>query len=173
MIDQNGLRRILCLKRLARRWLVIGYWVFVLSFIGTLAVVSRSQSPNFINQAFFWFWWTLIIFPIYLRIIVTSSTRGSNLQTLMKHAESGHGVIPRPLDERELSLHYRMHTKAYYILQIFIPVGVLLLTPPEIHRNAWLVSARIPLLWLLSFVVTSLPQSMILWSEPDMEEEQC
>jgi hypothetical protein len=171
MIYQNVLRGILCLKRPARRWLVIVYWAFILSFIGTLAIVSRSQSPNFINQAFFWFWWTLIVLPMYLRSIVTFSTRGSDLQTLMKPAESSQGVIPCPLDERELSLHYRMHTKAYYILQIFIPVGVLLLTPPEIHRSAWLVYLRIPLLWLLSFVVTSLPQTMILWTEPDMEPE--
>jgi hypothetical protein len=90
----------------------------------------------------------------------------------MKPTESGRGVTPRPLDERELNLHYRMHTKAYYILQIFIPIGVLLLTPPEIHRSAWLISARIPLLWLLSFVVTSLPQCMILWTEQDMEPEK-
>jgi hypothetical protein len=135
-----------------------------------LAAESPRRGPTFVGGAFFWFWWTLILFPLFLRGVVTSSTRGSTLQSLMKPAESGHGYEPRSLDERELSLHYRMHTKAYNLLQIFVPVGVLLLTPSEIRGSAWLISARIPMLWLLAMVVTSLPQSMILWSEPDMEE---
>jgi len=171
MIDLSGLRSILCMKRPARRWLVVAYWAIILLFIGTLSAVSQRQGSDRVDGAFFWFWWTLIMFPLFLRSIVTFSTRGSDLHTLVKPAESGRGVEPRPLDERELGLHYRMHTKAYYILQIFIPVGVLLLTPPEIHRSAWLVFARIPLLWLLSMVVTSLPQTLILWTEPDMEPE--
>jgi hypothetical protein len=172
MIDSGVMRKMLHLKRPARRWLVIGYWVIVLLFIATLASESRRTNPALVGGAFFWFWWTLIVFPLFLRSVVNFSTRGSTLQSLMKPAESGRGHEPRPLDERELSLHYRMHTKAYNLLQIFRPVGVLLLTLPEIHRSAWLVSLHIPMLWLLSMVVTSLPQTMILWNEPDIEESE-
>jgi hypothetical protein len=157
-------------KREARRWVVVAYWTFVLSLIATLAVASGRESGSIVDRPFFWFWWTLLVFPLFLRSIVTFSTRGTNLQTLIRPVEGGRGFEPRPLDERELGLHLRMHTKAYYFLQIFVPAGVLLLTPPEIYQNAWLVSVRIPMLWLLCFVVTSLPQTLILWCEPDMEE---
>lgn len=171
MIALNEMRKMLSLKRRARRWLVVAYWVVVLSYIAALAIVSGRGNQDQVDRAFFWFWWTLIAFPMFLRSIVTFSTRGSDLQSLLQPAKSGAGLEPRPMDERELGLHYRMHTKAYYLLQIFVPVGVLLLTPPEMHKSIWLVPLRIPMLWLLSMVVTSLPQSMILWTEPDMEPE--
>jgi cytochrome bd-type quinol oxidase subunit 2 len=170
MIDRINLRRMLSLKRPARRRLVVAYWLGVLLFIAILSAVSQRQGSGHVDGAFFSFWWTLILLPMLLRALTTFSTRGSELQTLLKPAKSGQGSEPRPLDERELGLHNRMHTKAYYLLQIFVPVGVLLLTPPEIHRSAWLDTVRIPMLWLLAMVVTSLPQSMILWVEPDMEE---
>ena len=172
MIAMSELRTMLRLKRAARRWLVIAYSVFVLLFVGLLAMAGRAQGPDFVNRLFFWFWWTLVVFPVFLRSMVTSSKRGSNLQTLMKPAESGRGFESRPLDERELGLHERMHTKAYYILQILIPVCVLLVTPLEVHRYAWMAFVRIPALWLLSLLVTSLPDAMILWTEPDMEDSE-
>ena len=166
----NSSREALNLKRRARRWMVICYWASILTLICAFTALSGRQSPDFVNRTFFWFWWTLIVFPVFLRTIVTSSTRGRNLQTLMKPADDG-GYAPRALDERELSLQMRMHTKAYYLLQIFVPIVVLLLTPPEIHKFAWLAYVHVPLLWLLSFVVTSLPQSLIIWTEPDMPTE--
>jgi hypothetical protein len=49
---------------------------------------------------------------------------------------------------------------------------VLLVTPLEVHRYAWIVFVRIPALWLLSLLVTSLPDAMILWTEPDMEDSE-
>jgi hypothetical protein len=149
--------------------LVVAYWTLVLSFIAALAVASRSFGAEAAGRAFLWFWWALLVPPVLLRSVARWSTRSSILLSLNGIAEPNQG--PHPMDERELSLHYRMHTKAFYLLQIFVPAGVLLLTPPEIHRSAWLASARIPLLWLLSMVVLSLPQSMILWTEPDMEEQ--
>jgi hypothetical protein len=170
MIDGNNLRQMLSLKRPARRRLVVAYWLGVLLFIGTLSAVGHRHESRHFNGAFISFWWALILLPMLLRTMTTFSTHGSHLQTLMKPAEAGRGFVPRALDERELSLHNRMHTKAYYLLQIVIPAGVLLLTSPEVSASAWLVSFRIPLLWLLSMVVTSLPQTMILWTEPDIEE---
>ncbi len=171
MIGSSELRKILNLRRQARRWMVVAYWVVVLSYIAALAIAGRGGSQDQVDRPFFWFWWTLIAFPMFLRGLVTFSTRGSDLQSLLQPAKSGTGLEPRPMDERELGLHYRMHTKAYYLLQKFVPVGVLLLTPPEIHQSAWLISTRIPMLWLLSMVVSSLPQSMILWTQPDVEPE--
>ncbi len=170
MIDRSNLRQMLNLKRPARRRLVIAYWLGVLVFIGTLSTVSQRHEPRHVDGVFFSFWWTLILLPMLLRAFTTFSTHGNNLQTLMKPAEGGRGFVPRQLDERERSLNNRMHTKAYYLLQILIPAVVLLLTPPETYRSAWLVSFRVPLLWLLSMLVTSLPQTMILWTEPNSEE---
>jgi hypothetical protein len=169
MIDMSNLRQMLSLKRPARRRLVIAYWLGVLLSIGTLSLVGQRHEPGHVDGVFFSFWRTLILLPMLLRALTTFSTNRSDLQTLMKPAESGRGFVPRQLDERELSLHNRMHTKAYYLLQILIPAIVLLLTPPEIYRSAWVTSFRIPLLWLLAMLVTSLPQTMILWTEPDVE----
>jgi len=125
MIELSGLRRVLTLRRTARRWLVVAYWALVLALIVTLALASRSLGPDAAGRVFLWFWWVLIVPPVLLRSVAKWSTRSSILLSI-----SGAAVPtqePQPMDERELSLHYKMHTKAFYLLQIFVPVGSLLL----------------------------------------------
>jgi hypothetical protein len=161
--------KMLSLNRLARRKFVIAYWIAILLFIGALTEASWRQGPDFVDRSLIWFWWTLILFPLILRSIVTNSTRGSELQSLMKPAESGPGLVPRRMDERELSLHYRMYAKSYYLLKILIPAGAILIMLLETHGRASLSFTRVPLLWLLALVVTSLPDTMILWNAPAPE----
>jgi hypothetical protein len=161
--------KMLSLNRRARRKLVIAYWIANLLFIGALTEASWRQGPDFVDKSFLWFSGNLILFPLILRSVVTNSTRGSELQSLMKPAESGPGLAPHRMDERELSLHYRMYAKSYYLLKILIPVGVILIFSLETRRCASLSFTRVPLLWLLALVVTSLPDTMILWNAPDPE----
>lgn len=169
MTALSEMGKMLSLNRRARRRIVTAYWIAILLFIWALTEVSWRQGPNFVDRSFLWFWWTLILFPLILRSVVTNSTRGSELQSLMKPAESGPGLAPLRMDERELSLHYRMYAKSYYLLKILIPVGVILIISLETRARASFSFTRVPSLWLLALVVTSLPDTMILWSSSDLE----
>ncbi len=75
----------------------------------------------------------------------------------------------RAWDEREAGALQRYQGKAYSLLTpIALPALLVLfaLDTPKATRYAFL---REPLLWFLLIVLWSLPQSLILWHEPDME----
>jgi hypothetical protein len=73
----------------------------------------------------------------------------------------------KPLDERERIERDRAHYTAYTILRIVSPIALVLclltidFAPHLILRNA------LSFAWFLSILVMSLPQSVILWTEPE------
>jgi hypothetical protein len=76
------------------------------------------------------------------------------------------------LDERETLLRNRVHFVAYTIarwfaLILFAAYGLLALIHPD-----WLRQAGLFCFLLLALTLWSLPQILILWTEPDMEEAQ-
>jgi len=54
-----------------------------------------------------------------------------------------------------------MRKSAFFVIFALIALGI-----PRLSRLEFL---REPLLWLLLVVFLSLPQTLILWTEPDME----
>jgi hypothetical protein len=76
-----------------------------------------------------------------------------------------------PLDERETTERDSAHYRAYVILRILLVlfVGIYFVLLRIIPR--WLTHNSPTLLWLLTVVIISLPQSVILWTETSTSEE--
>jgi hypothetical protein len=93
-------------------------------------------------------------------------------QSLAQSQEDPHGDVYAPLDERETRERDRVHFIAYTLarwgtlafLSVYLLLGAL--------DVAWLGRVGPCLLFLLTMILWSLPQSLILWTEPDMEEAQ-
>ena len=86
------------------------------------------------------------------------------------------GLTPGPRDpydpdEREVAIRHAAHYKAYRfialcsMLLIFVPTFVDRLGSVTLHRLMMVLAM------LVVFVVWTLPQAIILWTEPDMPEE--
>jgi hypothetical protein len=75
-----------------------------------------------------------------------------------------------PFDERDIRLRNAAHFEAYRIFRmIIVPIAIVLAI---VFDTVWTNYQRLgaPLLILLWLLVFNLPQSLILWFEPDMEE---
>jgi hypothetical protein len=76
------------------------------------------------------------------------------------------------LDERETRLRDRTHFVAYTLMRwitlaLFAGYGLIAYFSPE-----WMRQAGLFFFLLLALVLWSLPQTLILWTEPDMEEQK-
>jgi hypothetical protein len=70
------------------------------------------------------------------------------------------------IDERDVNIRNSAHYRAYSALRWIVPAGLFLLIAEPYRRHPFLVPAIYVLLLL---VVSGLPQSILLWTEPDME----
>jgi hypothetical protein len=153
-------------RRKNRRLLVAGYWAVVLLFLGfiyyspVLQILSRG---SFLGNGW-------LGFPC---IMLTGILFG-HLTTCLGGV-SGKGLISEwdgPIDERDIRLRNAAHFEAYQIFRIIIvPIAMLSVIA---FATVWSHYQRlaVPLLPLLWFLVFNLPQSLILWFEPDMEESK-
>jgi hypothetical protein len=169
MISRRELLMILRLRRGTRRRLVLAYWAAVLAFVGAIAFILRSHGSLAGDIRLFWLFWAVTTVPMMLFHIRRSFSHSSKPQTLLQPAKPDRESEDRPMDERDSYLSYRANAHAYVVLQLFISLSVLWLMWME---STGLSALRVPLLWLLYIAAVSLPQSMILWTEPDMEEPQ-
>jgi hypothetical protein len=72
------------------------------------------------------------------------------------------------LDEREVRVRNAAHYRAYAVLRW---VGSLLVIAAVADRVDEFAAARESLLLLFFLIIQWLPQSILLWTEPDMEEQ--
>jgi hypothetical protein len=164
MINKATYLRIPLRRRKNRRWLVAGYWAVVL-----LCLASFYWSP-------------------VLQILLHGSFRGQGLAGVLAPILTGvlfgylttclGGVSERgpitawdgPFDERDIRLRNAAHFEAYRIFRmIIVPIAIVLAI---VFGTVWANYQRLgaPLLILLWLLVFNLPQSLILWFEPNMEE---
>jgi hypothetical protein len=76
-----------------------------------------------------------------------------------------------PLDERETRRRDQVHFRAYTLtrwLGLLLLAGYCVL---ESQNAVWLPRVRLFFFLLLTIALWTLPQLLILWTEPDMEEE--
>ena len=71
-----------------------------------------------------------------------------------------------PLDERERTQRDVAHYKAYRILRWGFGMFVLAYFIASVWVPVWLADKTLLLLWLFLLYVLSLPQSVVLWTEP-------
>jgi hypothetical protein len=169
MISRRELLKLLDWKRRTRRRVVMAYWAAVLAFVGAMAFILQRHGSWIGDIRLFWFFWAVTTLPIMLRNSLPSLTRGRNLQTLLQPTKPDRESEDRPMDERDGYLSYRANAHAYGVLQLLVSLGVLCLMLME---SKGLSALRVPLLWLLYLAAVSLPDSFLLWTEPELEEEQ-
>ncbi len=77
-----------------------------------------------------------------------------------------------PLDERERTQRDMAHYTAYRILRWSFGLFVLVYFVVTLWDAAWLADRTLFLLWLFLLYVLSLPQSVVLWTEPQPPAEE-
>jgi len=182
MINKRTFWGIHLATRRTRRWLVVGYWAVVLAL---LALLSRLiGEPNHLIRDY-WFL-GIWITPFLLGFLGGTRPSGpvrdflgrsserpelleNTVKTLRDPGNREWTKEDRPLDERDIKLRNDAHYKAYGVMRGVALFGFLAVVYQQIPQAP---NVREPLLWLLLTVIWSLPQSIILWTEPDMEEAE-
>jgi hypothetical protein len=76
------------------------------------------------------------------------------------------------LDERETGERDRIHFLAYRIACVLAMILALILFVLNDYEFAWMSRVAPVFLFALTIILLGLPQTLILWTEPDMEEPQ-
>lgn len=165
-------------RRQTRRVLVAGYWFFLAAYCGAFLV--RAQHHGFLFNGSDL---TVFLIPAILGGVryggAVKPFRSPVFVPLMERSDVG-TIFGRsstrgfetlePLDERETNLRDRVHFVAYSVCRwlaflLFVLYGILGLIKP-----VWLSAVGPFLFVVLTLTLWSLPQSIILWTEPDLEE---
>ena len=75
--------------------------------------------------------------------------------------------MPKLLDERELHERNLAHYKAYRLLRWLICGITMICIYGTAFTPNFLLNNSLTLLWGITILVLSLPQSVILWTEPE------
>ena len=153
-------------SRERRRWLVVLCYA-AFSLLILLGFAPSSDSARFILVLFAVLAGTCIQFVIFNKLAKDSvlpgqeAILGQSLNTLF------HKSGP---DERQVAVRNAAYYRAYRVVAVYLvimPVGSWRVT-----GNAGLNENLLELVWL-SFIVLvfTLPQAIILWTEPDIPEE--
>jgi hypothetical protein len=181
--EQHRVFGIRIASRTARRWLVAVYWALMLVVCVGFVLHQMRHGVENLDP-----WGMLPIFvgivsllggvkvggavkPFSGRSYMGSPTPGDeggltifSQKSIFPPEDSG------PLDEREQSERDTVHYTAYTVVRwlalalYFIYAGFGAWSP------AWFPRVGPLFVFLLTLVLWSLPQSLILWNEPDMEE---
>lgn len=182
MINKRTFLGIPLARRRTRRWLVLGFWAVNLSLVAVVSLLT-GKDGTFLWLLYSWQFITLLLLTGLLggdgrRGAVrafegpTTEEQAAADNTCMTPediAERKRREIEIRLDERDVKMRNAAHYKAYSALRwiILVAFPFMVASPP-----GELFSLRRFLLLTLFLVVWGLPQTLILWTEPDMEEPQ-
>ena len=168
-------------RRSVRRWIVALYWCGIAAISLAFLLHTVRHHGLFLGS-------NLVIILYFLpallggvrtggavkpfRGIVWAPLIGGDVQRLFGKAERTVSSADAELDERERRLRDGVHFVAYtlvrwFALLLFVAYGAIGLLHAE-----WLSLVGPTFFFLLILVLWSLPQSLILWNEPDLEEAQ-
>lgn len=160
-------------RRQNRRLLVAATYAALLVVMATLSV-ARSRDVRF----------GVLICIILAVVLVSRGVFGSMVKQMMLTRRWGEtislGLAARPqrdkdeLDEREQAVRNAAYFEAYRVLALycFFLFPFLVNIPLEPFSSSSLGRVALPLLGMLLFgIAWTLPQAVILWTEPDVPEE--
>ena len=174
-------------RRRTRRLVVAVYWALVLGLFGVYQWALAYRASHFGGQD--------LLFPLYLVVFLPAILGGVRAGGIVKPFNGVHWVPlpdrdqtqtlfgpPTPLlgsmaagdlelDERERQDRNRVHFVAYTMAR-WLALGLLVVQlGASFAGTAWLMRIGNAAFFLLALVLWSLPQSLILWTEPDMEAQ--
>lgn len=170
-------------SRRARRWMVVAYGALIAALCVGLVRHQARHGVEDLNP------WGL--FPMFVGFIailggvkaggVVKPFSGRQFAGLPTPGDEGGQTIfgskrifppeeSSALDEREENERNRVHYAAYTVSR-WLTLGLYLVYAGiGAFHSAWFPRVGPLFLFLLTLVLWSLPQSLILWNEPDMEE---
>jgi hypothetical protein len=184
MISKRTYLAISLASRSNRRWLVLGYWlIVVLAAAGAASwfhyLASQPVRPKIgfipaICTGLCVGWLLTALGGMGGKGPVSSfeppSPSWRELWRAARGWQGRKGIWEEALDERDIRLCNAAHYEAYKVVRfiaLFVPV-LIVLFGTILRKQMWLTPS-VGLVLLL--VVFNLPQTLILWWEPDMEEE--
>ena len=183
MINTRSFLGISMTKRHTRRLLVVGYWSVVLTLIG-IVLLSLRTSGTFFGMPAEWPFMLIVVLMAgllggygNLGLVRAFDGRSSEDRMLVDYSFMALSDIAARkeaeketrLDERERNLRNAAHYKAYSAVRWVGFVCFFAFMPQQARMT---VSLREAFLSLLFLGIWGLPQTIILWTEPDMEEPQ-
>lgn len=154
-------------RRPVRRWLVVGYWLFIVLF-----AVSAVRWPLYEKNNIYILWLPLIL---QLPALLGGVRRGGLVKPFRRPGAFVTAIFPAASDEvlderetrqRDLCHYYALVVSRWLSLIVFLAVLFLSLGAPQLVARLGL-----SLIFLLAAVLWSLPQSILLWNEPDFDDE--
>jgi hypothetical protein len=170
-------------QKARRRYVAILWCIMMLLFCASLLSEIRNrtnaiQTPMLVEMAFCM---SLVLGGVSAGGMV-KSFRGlqplplpeekSQLQPLFEAAASAQSPAPAHLDERETRLRDRAHYTAYAVARWLTLALFSIYAALFVFHVAWANRIVPSFFFLLTWTVWGLPQSIILWSEPDMDESE-
>lgn len=179
MINRQSFLGIPMAQRGVRRRFVVSYWAVVVLLLSVLAVWGKGQGAGSVYLSSFY----LFVFGL-TKYLGGVSRHGLVRMFMRSHQEKPDYSFMTPediaerkaserealLDERDLELQNSAHFNAFDFVRknaFWVMMLLLVLDSPRLAAWAFL---RMPILWLLLIMIESLPQTMILWAEPDLAE---
>jgi hypothetical protein len=176
MIQQRKFLGISLARRSRRRTLVAGFWIMGFSFAVFAPFLFRGHPRQFS--------WVFLPFLAQAALLGGEGRKGLvrdfhghtpdnepvdySFMTPEDIAARKEAEKQNRLDEREARARDAAHYKAFELLRWSVPlVAFAAFTEPFIG----FAYVRQALLLLVVLVIQALPQSILLWTEPDMEEE--
>jgi hypothetical protein len=175
-------------RRRTRRIVVAGYWIvaFVIFVVCQWAELFRSHHPSGIQ----------LLFPLEVIVFLPAILGGVRAGGMVKPFRGVHFAPmnerndtqtlfgpPRPLmgtmsasdailDERERRQRDNVHFAAYSSARWLALILLAFQCAIGLASTAWMQRFGAAAFFLLALVLWSLPQTLILWNEPDMEKQQ-
>lgn len=178
MIEQTSFLGMPLKTQRQRRLLVVLYYAVLLGFAGAGLWLGKNDWGPFVAQTFV-FGGLLggirrggpvkpYAYPSFEREM-DAPVQGLNLEGRKPFDES---LTWTPLDERERTQRDVAHYTAYRILRWSFGLFVLGYFAVMGWAAAWIADRTLFLLWLFLLYVLSLPQAVVLWTEPQAPVEE-
>jgi hypothetical protein len=178
MIEQASFLGMALRTQRQRRILVVGFNLFVLAFSALALWRGKEQFPFMLLPQ------TLVLggmlggikvggpVKVYEESHLPLGNGGTQTLNIAGRRPFDNSPYGSPLDERERTQRDHAHYTAYRILRWTLAAAVLGYWLSLNWTSAW-VSMRVPVLvWTLLVYVLSLPQSVVLWTEPQGPAEE-
>jgi hypothetical protein len=175
-------------RRRTRRIVVAAYWAVTLGLFGVYQWALVYRAGHFGGQD--------LLFPLYIVVFLPAFLGGVRAGGMVKPF-NGVRWVPLPdrdqtqtlfgpsrpllgsmtasdleLDERERQDRNRVHFVAYTMAR-WLALGLLVVQcGASLAGTEWLLRIGNAAFFLLALILWSLPQTLILWTEPDLEAQQ-
>jgi len=188
-------KRIDMAQRRRRRWLVAAIYLFVLAWVAVswrLSIVNKDQDRLVTGCI-----WLALVILLLNQLILGGNVWGALVKPFRAGRKASVSPIPLVLflrwgsnympadsgnglqnDEREQQAAGRAHYLAYRGMAVMVLAWMVAAMDQMGRRNllAWFpvppAQSAFVLMWLSFLVYSTLPQAILLWTEPDMEREQ-